>query len=1152
MLNANDHMLDYVDAYLHRVLSEADSATLEAHCQACPICRVALDEARKRLSVMQSLPVVEASESLIRRTERLIAERGERRFGAVKAVLATAAIAALFLAGLHIYYLNLSPSPFDLRVLGQTEVLADSDASLRVVLADRRANRPLADVPVNIELTDKTHAKSLQLASFRTDGNGTANARLRWPDWDDGDYELRVVARPRGGKESISRNVKLKRDWQLMLSTDKPVYQPGQTIHVRSLALRRPDLKPVAGHDVLFSIADPKGNIIFKRRDVTSRFGIAAADCALADEIIEGEYQVRCEMGQTRSVASVEVKKYVLPKFKIDVELDRPYYEPGAKVSGHVRTSYFFGKPVENADVEIVPSVSAFPGTLPKLRFKTNESGKAEFELVLPEARPPGDSQAADGSLTLGVTVRDSAGQHQTKDETRPIAAQPIRIEVLPEAGRLVRNLPNTVYFLTTYPDGRPAQTRIVVSGFEYEIATDELGAAEMQLTPQGEPLAWTVRATDAGGEVGRKQITLECGSKADDFLLRADKAVYSGGETIRLSARGAGNEPVFVDFLKDGQTIATDSLSMTEGRGEYEYDPPAELFGTIELLAYRYAPDGSPIRKRRVLFIEPARALSLRTALDSAEYRPGGRAKLTIELTDERGKPAPGAVSLAAVDEAVFSVLPERPGMERSLFNVDAKLLKPVLDVAPWAPNAAAKDERDDRARFERALFSRTTTERANDREKLFEELKLFLDGSLEPFRVLERPDWEQLAEYTHDLMPKELMQALRGENSSHSLSASTYPLKSAQIEERKRRGLESMGGLWGFFFGALLIGSLIALVIDASGRPLEVIVAVVVLAVLAALSLPAVQQAREAARRPQAINDLREIGLAFANQQSVLWPGPKSVITPSFHRPNGTSPPRLRQWFPETLLWRPEVITDDRGRATLEIDLADSITNWRLSASAVSAEGRLGAEQSSIRVFQPFFVDLNLPVALTRGDEITLPVVVYNYLDAPQHVELQLADNPAFEQIGNTAVAIDLEPREVRSLGFRIAARRVGRQTIEVTASAGSVSDAIRREVEVVPDGRRVEHIANGNLQQPAEIEIELPEQAIEGSGKAIVKLYPSTFSQLVEGLDGIFQLPSGCFEQTSSTTYPNILALDYLRRTNKNAPEIEAKAREYIHLG
>ncbi len=41
-----------------------------------------------------------------------------------------------------------------------------------------------------------------------------------------------------------------------------------------------------------------------------------------------------------------------------------------------------------------------------------------------------------------------------------------------------------------------------------------------------------------------------------------------------------------------------------------------------------------------------------------------------------------------------------------------------------------------------------------------------------------------------------------------------------------------------------------------------------------------------------------------------------------------------RLRQWFPETLLWRPQLITDDRGRYTLDIPLADSITTWRLSA--------------------------------------------------------------------------------------------------------------------------------------------------------------------------------------------------------------------------
>src|SRR5262249_36777429 len=40
--------------------------------------------------------------------------------------------------------------------------------------------------------------------------------------------------------------------------------------------------------------------------------------------------------------------------------------------------------------------------------------------------------------------------------------------------------------------------------------------------------------------------------------------------------------------------------------------------------------------------------------------------------------------------------------------------------------------------------------------------------------------------------------------------------------------------------------------------------------------------------------------------------------------------------------------------------------------------------------------------------------------------------------------------------------------------------------------------------------------------------------------------------CFEQTSSTTYPNVLALDYLRRVRRSVPRVEARARHFIHLG
>jgi uncharacterized protein YfaS (alpha-2-macroglobulin family) len=77
-------------------------------------------------------------------------------------------------------------------------------------------------------------------------------------------------------------------------------------------------------------------------------------------------------------------------------------------------------------------------------------------------------------------------------------------------------------------------------------------------------------------------------------------------------------------------------------------------------------------------------------------------------------------------------------------------------------------------------------------------------------------------------------------------------------------------------------------------------------------------------------------------------------------------------------------------------------------------------------------------------------------------------------------------------------------------------------------------------------------IPANAISGSESLRIKFYPSRFSEVVEGLDSVFQAPYGCFEQTSSTTYPNVLVLDYMKRMGRLTPEIEIKARKYINAG
>jgi hypothetical protein len=114
-----------------------------------------------------------------------------------------------------------------------------------------------------------------------------------------------------------------------------------------------------------------------------------------------------------------------------------------------------------------------------------------------------------------------------------------------------------------------------------------------------------------------------------------------------------------------------------------------------------------------------------------------------------------------------------------------------------------------------------------------------------------------------------------------------------------------------------------------------------------------------------------------------------PAAVEMPASVQDTGGQPqeaPLLRQFFPETMYWNPEAITDAGGRWQAEFDLAHTITTWRLTALANAQDGRLGSATAPIRVFQDFFVDIDLPLALTQGDEVSMPVAVHNHLETGQ----------------------------------------------------------------------------------------------------------------------------------------------------------------------
>jgi uncharacterized protein YfaS (alpha-2-macroglobulin family) len=220
----------------------------------------------------------------------------------------------------------------------------------------------------------------------------------------------------------------------------------------------------------------------------------------------------------------------------------------------------------------------------------------------------------------------------------------------------------------------------------------------------------------------------------------------------------------------------------------------------------------------------------------------------------------------------------------------------------------------------------------------------------------------------------------------------------------------------------------------------------------------------------------------------------------------------PRLRQYFPETLYWAPEVTTDESGYVSLEVPMADSITTWRLTALASSQDGRLGFATHGIRVFQDFFVDIDLPVSLTQGDEISVPVGVFNYLPQAQEVRLVVEQEPWFELLDEGERTLTIASNDIEVVYFPIRVRQFGHQGFQVTAWGEKMSDAIRRQVRVLPDGKEVRLTESDWLRENKEVTLDLPSYAVPDTPRVEVKIYPGVMAQVIEGLEKILRLPHG----------------------------------------
>jgi uncharacterized protein YfaS (alpha-2-macroglobulin family) len=240
----------------------------------------------------------------------------------------------------------------------------------------------------------------------------------------------------------------------------------------------------------------------------------------------------------------------------------------------------------------------------------------------------------------------------------------------------------------------------------------------------------------------------------------------------------------------------------------------------------------------------------------------------------------------------------------------------------------------------------------------------------------------------------------------------------------------------------------------------------------------------------------------------------------------------PGERSDFTETLYWHAGLKTDEAGKATIEFDLNDAVTSFRVFADAFNTAGALGSATSTIESVEPFYVEPKLPLEVTSGDVVLAPVSFVNSTNETLEATLSVV-SPFRILENNDLAAVKLPPdSRVRQLLRIPIGDSIGDLPVVHAAKAREYVDNVTRRMQVKPLGFPVERGRGGLIDAGGIVQhdFEIPETVVAGSIRTKAVVYPTPLAGMTDALARLIQEPSGCFEQTSSTVYPLVMAQQY----------------------
>lgn len=242
-------------------------------------------------------------------------------------------------------------------------------------------------------------------------------------------------------------------------------------------------------------------------------------------------------------------------------------------------------------------------------------------------------------------------------------------------------------------------------------------------------------------------------------------------------------------------------------------------------------------------------------------------------------------------------------------------------------------------------------------------------------------------------------------------------------------------------------------------------------------------------------------------------------------------------REDFKDSILWIPNLTTNENGEASFEVDFPGNITSWRITAIAIDKDTKVGLTKENVITKKELFTTISAPKVVGHRDKFTYYYQVRNESRYKKDLRAEITGNNFISESNNSGKQFTLKPGESFKGAVELLPESNKSGSVNIALYEGEdIVDSIVNKIEVRNFGLDKHFTESKILSKGTNvIEFGLPTDMNQGADKVTLTLLDSFTGHINDSLDYLIKYPHGCVEQTTNKFIPNIAVVESFRNMN-----------------